>query len=377
MPFFEIQNDRLGRLARTSLSDASIHERRDLQRLLRAQLPELIPDLLVIAEEFGEWEESKRRIDLLALDSQANLVVIELKRGDTGHHMELQAVRYAAMVSTMTFEHAVSVYERHLQHEIGAEARTRILEFLGWTEPNEDEFAQEVRIVLLSEDFSRELTSSILWLNDKGLDITCFRMSAYNFDDRVLVDFQQIIPLKEAEDFQVKVRNKQQVELTARRTRVPWNGEYYANFGTSHARSWEDARQYGFISAGGGKWFIQTLNLLSPGARVWVNRPGVGYLGVGVVTGQPVNVADFEVQTDSGSRRYVDVAQTKVTLLRDALDPEKAEMFVPIRWIASVPEAKAIREPGFFGNQNSVAKPTTETWPDTVVRLKHAFSVND
>ena len=377
MPFFEIQNNRLDRLARTSLSEASVHERRDLQRLLRAQLPELMPGLLVIAEEFGEWEESKRRIDLLALDNQANLVVIELKRGDTGHHMELQAVRYAAMVSTMTFEHAVSVYERHLQGEIGAEARLRILEFLGWTEPNEDEFAQEVRIVLLSEDFSRELTSSILWLNTKGLDITCFRMSAYNFEGRVLVDFQQIIPLKEAEDFQIKVRNKQQVELSARRTRVPWNGEYYANFGASPARSWEDARRYGFVSAGGGKWFIQTLNLLSPGARVWVNRPGVGYLGVGVVTGQPVNVADFEVQTDSGPRRYVDIAQTRGTLLQDAIDPEKAEMFVPIRWIASVSEAKAVREPGFFGNQNSVAKPTAETWPDTVERLKRAFAVND
>ena len=50
-------------------------------------------DLYVLTEEFGEWEESRRRIDLLAIDKQANLVVIELKRTDDGGHMELQAIR--------------------------------------------------------------------------------------------------------------------------------------------------------------------------------------------------------------------------------------------------------------------------------------------
>lgn len=111
MPIFEIAGSFLQCLARTTLADASLRERNDLQRLLRAHLPEVAPDLLVISEEFGHWDESKRRIDLLAIDRQANLVVIELKRGDTGSHMELQAVRYAAMVSKMTFEQALDTYQ--------------------------------------------------------------------------------------------------------------------------------------------------------------------------------------------------------------------------------------------------------------------------
>ena len=57
------------------------------------------PSGMVLAEEFGEWEASRRRIDLLVLDKDANLVVVELKRTDDGGHMELQALRYAAMVS--------------------------------------------------------------------------------------------------------------------------------------------------------------------------------------------------------------------------------------------------------------------------------------
>ena len=55
---------------------------------------------MVLAEEFGDWEDSRRRIDLLCLDPNAQLIVVELKRTVDGGHMELQALRYSAMVST-------------------------------------------------------------------------------------------------------------------------------------------------------------------------------------------------------------------------------------------------------------------------------------
>ena len=58
---------------------------------------------MVISEEFSDWEDSRQRIDLLAIDKQANLVVIELKRDENGGAYGLQALRYAAMISTMSF----------------------------------------------------------------------------------------------------------------------------------------------------------------------------------------------------------------------------------------------------------------------------------
>jgi hypothetical protein len=64
----------------------------------------------VLTEEFGDWEDCRRRIDLLAIDQQANLVVIELKRTSDGGHMDLQAIRYASMVSAMTFERATQIH---------------------------------------------------------------------------------------------------------------------------------------------------------------------------------------------------------------------------------------------------------------------------
>ena len=63
----------------------------------------------------------------------------------------------------------------------------------------------------------------------------------------------------------------------------PWNGEYYVSYGPTTSRSWDDARQDGFISTGGGSWYSQTLKLLSSGDRVWVKIPKTGYVGVGRV----------------------------------------------------------------------------------------------
>ena len=154
---------------------------------------------------------------MLGIDRQANLVVIELKRTEDGGHMELQAIRYAAMVSTMTFDNAVDVFEQHLS-ALGKEddAREHLLEFLDWKEPDEDRFAQEVRIILAAAEFKKEITTSVLWLNECGLDIRCIRLSPYRDGDRILLDIQQVIPLPEAEEYQIQIRDKARRERASR-----------------------------------------------------------------------------------------------------------------------------------------------------------------
>ena len=139
------------------------------------------------------------------------------------------------------------------------------------------------------------------------------------------------------------------------------------------ARSWDDARKYGFISGGGGSWYSQTLKVLSPGDRVWVKIPRTGYVGVGRVTEamQPVN--DFKVPTPEGDRPSLDVLKHADRYRVNANDPEKAEYFVRVQWLDTVPEAKALNEVGLFGNQNTVCQPTTPKWRHTVERLKAFF----
>ena len=107
MAVFKFTRDAITALDSATFAKLGIEERGDLQRLLRDQIEIIAPDTLVISEEFADWDDSRRRIDLLAIDRDANLVVIELKRTDDGGHMDLQAIRYAAMVSSMTFAQAV------------------------------------------------------------------------------------------------------------------------------------------------------------------------------------------------------------------------------------------------------------------------------
>jgi hypothetical protein len=226
MALYEVTSENLSEIAKTSFDQTGLRERADLQRLLRKQIDIILPHTLVISEEFSDWEESKRRIDLLGLDKDANLVVIELKRTEDGGHMELQAIRYAAMVSKMTFEHAVEIYSEYLAKDgSNTDARTSILEFLDWEEPNEDSFAQDVRIVLVSADFSKEITTAVLWLNEHDLDIRCIRLTPYQDNGRVLIDVQPIIPLPEAVEYQVQRRKKEQRE---RQERAEYNSQYFS-----------------------------------------------------------------------------------------------------------------------------------------------------
>ncbi|MFQ5563904.1 MAG: hypothetical protein ACE5FO_10095 [Parvularculaceae bacterium] len=224
MPIYEFGQDCIHRIEETTFNQRGLKERQDLQRLLRDHVEVIAPDTLVISEKFGEWEVSRRRIDLLGVDKDANLVVIELKRTEDGGHMELQALRYAAMVSTMTFDQAADEFGRYLEktRKEKEDPRATILDFLGWDEPDDDQFAQDVRIVLASAEFSKELTSSVLWLNDRDIDIRCVRLKPYVLGERILVDVQQIIPLPEAAEYQIQVREKARTERKAR--------EFYGDF---------------------------------------------------------------------------------------------------------------------------------------------------
>lgn len=223
MPIFEVRQNSLTPVSATSFEAERLTERGDIQRLLKDRIECLEDGLMVLAEEFSDWQDSSRRIDLLCLDREANLVVVELKRTTDGGYMELQALRYAAMVSAMTFEQAVDAFARFRAANRNADiadhdgARAEMLSFLNWSEPQEDSFAQDTRIILASADFSKELTTSVMWLRDRDIDVRCVRLKPYRMEDgRLLVDIQQLIPLPEASEFQTQIGTKRSAERKER-----------------------------------------------------------------------------------------------------------------------------------------------------------------
>jgi hypothetical protein len=226
MPLFEMTHEKLVECKPATFAHLEIKERAGLQHVLRDHIGVLGDDLRVIAEEYGDWEDARRRIDLLALDKQRRLVVIELKRTESGGHMELQALRYAAMISAMTFGHVVDAHEAYLAKRglpDTDEAAEHIRDFLELPPDEEAEISSDVRIILVSGDFSREITTAVLWLNRfDGMDIRCFRLAPYEINSKNYLDIEQVIPLPQAADYQVRLRKKDQQQEKVREGGADW-----------------------------------------------------------------------------------------------------------------------------------------------------------
>lgn len=197
--------------------------------------PEVLEDgLLIIAEEYSNWEDSNRRIDLLALDFTGRLVVIELKRGYTGEQMDLQAIRYAAMVANMSLDDVVDAYQKYLEKRAANEpdrgpveegdAESSFREHLKIAELDNQAIDTAIpRIILASEDFGKELTTCVLWLNDSwlreaGQEIKCVRLQPHRNGAEILIEASVVIPLPEASAYQT------QLGLRERETRVVSSG---------------------------------------------------------------------------------------------------------------------------------------------------------
>ena len=192
----------------TSFVQENIKEDPDLRYILRSQ-PEVMEEgLFILSEEFSRWRGSGRSVDLLGLDSSGRLVVIELKRTSTGDHAELQAIRYAAMVSVLTSEDIVEAHRAYLNKwSIEGDAEERIRAHLSGTN-FDDIYTEAPRIVLVSEGFSKELTTTVLWLNENGLDITCIQLQPYRNGHELLIESSQIVPVPGTEELLVQAQGK-------------------------------------------------------------------------------------------------------------------------------------------------------------------------
>lgn len=137
---------------------------------------------------------------------------------------------------------------------------------------------------------------------------------------------------------------------------------WYVNFGDEVSRSWEDARRYGFVSAGGGHWYSKPLQKLRPGDTVLVYLPGAGYAGMGTVIRRAVPFEEAVVEVDGVATRLADVAR-RARYAHNPVDGEdEREFVVAVSWDVTVDKADAYKEAGLFSNQATTVemKPSVE-----------------
>jgi hypothetical protein len=200
---------------KTNFSTHAILERKHLERWIEVNPEILCEDLLVITNEYYKFDKTNERLDLLAIDREGNIVVIELKRDDSGKNVDLQAIRYAAYCSTLTLEMASNIYKNYLEKSIAnvskEDARNRIVEFI--TNSDFEEINDKPRIILVSKEFRPEVTASVLWLRKFGLDIKCIKLSPFEVTaDKIGIEVNTIIPIPEAEDYIIQAERKENQE---------------------------------------------------------------------------------------------------------------------------------------------------------------------
>lgn len=309
-----------------------------------------------------EFTSHGGRIDLLAIAPDGSLILIELKRDRTPREIVAQALDYASWVEELTAVKIAQIYQRFSNGRNLSEAfRSRF-----GTDLDEETLNESHQIVIVAAELDLSTERIINYLNARDIAVNALFFQVFQHGTDQFLSRAWLIDPSET---QANVAST----ATGKGSKEPWNGEYYVSFGDVSSRSWEDAREYGFISAGGGSWYSQTLKLLSPGDRVWVKIPGIGYVGVGRVVEDVKPAKEFTVSTPTGERPALDVLEHAELYKRYADDPEKTEYFVPVEWLDTVPAAEAVNELGLFGNQNTVCQPTTPKWRHTVERLKAYF----
>src|SRR3954463_4657071 len=106
-------------IERRTFASRAYGERKHLQEWIAGSPECLGEDLLIIQKEFDGFDETKERLDLLALDKDGQLVVIENKLDDSGRDVVWQALKYASYCFALTRGKIVDLYRGYLQrHDI-------------------------------------------------------------------------------------------------------------------------------------------------------------------------------------------------------------------------------------------------------------------
>jgi len=200
----DLEQKKLIRLKPTDFTSQNILERFDIQEWIEGTSEILGDQLLIISKELAL--PSGIRLDLLAIDKQARLVVIELKRDSSGSEVEWQAIKYTSYCANFRPDEIYAYYATYLKADED-EAQQLIEEFID-EEPDVLNAAQ--RMIFCARVFHSDVISAVMWLREFGIDIQCVRLEPYlDTDQQLFLKPEIIIPLPEARDYIQRRETKQ------------------------------------------------------------------------------------------------------------------------------------------------------------------------
>ena len=224
------QTNSIQKIEETTFKEIGASERNHLQEWI-AKNPEVLcgedEKLLIIQKEFAGFSDTRERLDLLALDNNGNLVIIENKLDDSGKDVTWQGLKYASYCSTLSTKQIISIFQQFLSKEgIEDDAEKIIREELDFEDEDLLLNDGEQRLIFVSHKFRKEVTSTVLWLIDRGINVKCFKAVPFKINDALLLQIEQIIPLPETEEMIIQMQEKQRLESQKKKVNSEME-EYY------------------------------------------------------------------------------------------------------------------------------------------------------
>lgn len=353
------------------VSMSAIDSERMLEDALVKDLSIVSSRLMLIGRQvptaFGKF------IDMLAMDDDGNLTIIEIKRSRTPREVVAQLLDYGSWAQSLSYEEIAGIYSDKNQ---GRKIEEGFDDKFGVSLPEQINQHHELMVVASEIDPSTERI--IAYLSDNysvPINVVFFRF--FRDDGRDYIARSWLIDPEEAE--------RKASQSKVRKGSEPWNGrDFYVSIGEGEHRNWDDCRKYGFVSGGQGKWYSQTLKLLFPGSRVFVNIPKTGYVGVGLVKESAVPVTQFtvteEIKNDDIVLHHEEIPILEVDDLvapkmdENSDDPDLSEYLVRVEWIKAVPRTEAYWERGLFAIQHTACRMTSSF---TIERVSQHFRLDD
>ncbi|GHS96457.1 hypothetical protein FACS189421_01540 [Bacteroidia bacterium] len=209
--------NRIIKIQEKTFSELGFRERDHLQEWLANNPEALGEELLIIQKEFDGFNDTNERLDLLAIDKQGNLVIVENKLDDTGRDVTWQVLKYASYCSTLSKENIRQIYQKYLDRQSeGLNAEENLIDFFNANDFTEISLnsGQTQRIIMVAGSFRKEVTSTVLWLMNYKLRIQCFKVTPYQLNEQLFLDVEQVIPMKDAEDYIISMADKTQEDIS-------------------------------------------------------------------------------------------------------------------------------------------------------------------
>lgn len=292
-------------------------------------------DVLVIGRQI--ITDHNGRIDILAIDREGDLTVLELKRNRTPREVVAQVLDYASWVSGLSTKRVHEIAIEKLQCRLEEAFRER------FDTPLPETLNGNHSMVIVAGEFDASSKRIVEYLAlEYGVSINTAFFAVFEENGQQLLATDWLMDQQEV------------MERAESKKKLPWTGYYYVNAGHDpNSRDWEDMREFGFISAGYGRFYSARLDQLSNGDPVYVYQKGAGYVGYGKIISTAAMSKDF-VLADGSNISEVKLRQPAI--LHDADDPEVSEYMVSVKWMMTVPIADAKTFTGAFANQNVVCK---------------------